>query len=111
MKSAYYDPKTDTIHNAEPGSYKWYHEDRHRHQYKKGKAEMLDSLYVICYYTSFIAAAGGFIVNGPWGMIEGIGFSFLPHVISMAYLEADAYIYGYINYQKSKAVNTNGKNL
>lgn len=97
---AYYDPVTDTIHGCKPGSYAYAHEERHREQYKKGKAELLDKLYVISYYASFVCAVGGFIVKGPWGMVEGIGLAFLPHVISQLYLEADAYIVGLIRWWK-----------
>lgn len=99
---AYYDPVTDTIHGCEPGTYAHFHELRHRDQYKRGKAALLDQLYVICYYASFLTSIGGWIVGGPWGMIKGIGLAFLPHVISMAYLEADAYIMGWIAWRKSR---------
>lgn len=96
----YYDPVSDSIHGCEPGSYAWYHEDRHRQQYKRGKADLLDQLYVICYYASFLCAVGGFVVGGPWGSVKGIGLAFLPHVISQLYLEADAYLVGFIQWRR-----------
>lgn len=99
---AHYDPRTDTIHGCEPGTYAYHHEMRHREQYKNGNAETLDKLYVICYYASFLCAVGGWIVAGPWGMVQGIGLSFLPHVLSMAYLEADAYLFGWINWRRGR---------
>jgi len=98
----YYDPISDTIHGAEPGTYAYAHEERHRQQYKKGKAALLDQLYVICYYASFICAVGGFIAGGPWGAVKGIGLAFVPHVISQLYLEGDAYIVGFLQWRKKK---------
>jgi nicotinamide riboside transporter PnuC len=98
----YYDPGLDTIYGCEPGTYSWHHENRHRQQYKKGKAELLDQLYVICYYASFLCALGGWIVGGPWGMIKGIGLAFLPHVISQLYLETDAYLVGWWQWRKER---------
>lgn len=100
---AYYDPLTDTIHGCREGSYAWFHEARHREQYKRGKAELLDQLYVICYYASFLCAIGGWVFGGgPWGMVKGIGLAFLPHVLSQAYLEADAYLVGWWHWRSAK---------
>lgn len=100
--SAYYDPVSDRIHGCEPGSYAWEHERRHREQYLRGKAELLDQLHVLCYYVSFLCAIGGWIVAGPWGMIQGIGFAFLPHVLSLAYLEGDAYLVGFVRWRRKR---------
>jgi len=46
MNNAMYDPVNDKIIGAEPGTKSWYHEDRHRQQYKahKTKIDILDFL-------------------------------------------------------------------
>lgn len=81
----FYDPVTDTIHGTEEGTLSWYHEDRHRQQYKKGTAP----LFVMWSDCALLATV--------WLMVfDMIPFAKICIVITMLlrlWLEIDAWIY------------------
>lgn len=91
---ARYDPDTDTIHDAEPGTWSHEHELRHREQYAHGWARRADQLHIWLYYAAFIAGPVGAWHLGPYGWVVGVGLAMTPHVLALALLEADAYLVG-----------------
>lgn len=94
MVSAFYDPVKDEIVGAKVGSFAWFHESRHREQYVSGWAVRADILHIYCYYSAFFACVLGFFLLGYLGLLVGIGACMLPHVLSLALLELDAYVVG-----------------
>lgn len=96
---SYYDPVEDKIHNCEPGSYAYAHEERHREQYRSGIATRLDKMSVWCYYCAIFAGFFGLVATGITGMIFGIGLCMFPMIVGNFGLEVDAYIVGFINYK------------
>lgn len=94
MMATYYDPKTDEIHGAVPGSWAFCHEYRHREQYKGRWAHRADMLHVWLYYAAFIAGPVGAWWLGVYGWFVGVGLAMTPHIFSLMLLEADAYVVG-----------------
>ena len=90
----HYDPNTDIIHGAEPGTWAYMHEERHREQYERGVAQKADRLHMWLYYAAFIAGPVGAWTLGVFGWFVGVGMAMTPHILSLAYLELDAYIVG-----------------
>lgn len=91
---ARYEPDTDTICGAEPRSWAYYHEIRHREQYKHGWARRADKLHIWMYYAAFIGGPAGAWNLGVYGWFVGIGIAMTPHILALALLEADAYVVG-----------------
>lgn len=109
--NSYYDPKTDTIENAMPGTYAWEHEQRHREQYQKGIAQKVDKLQVFGYYCGMTVMLFGwihhFISGTGWvvlgiGLLATIGLGYLPFTLGMVYLEADAHLMGWQRYRRNR---------
>lgn len=88
---AWYDPKTDTIHNATEGSLVWWHEAGHREQWKDGRAK-------------FINMFGGQILLVVIGLSsvqhEYAWVPFLMYLGGYMYLEIDAWLYALENKPK-----------
>ena len=91
---AYYNPRTDKIMGCKRGSYAWEHENRHRDQYKKGIAHLVDNLHLVWYNIAFLTGSGGFVFDRWHGLFIGIGLAMFPHILGLAYLEGDAYLVG-----------------
>lgn len=107
---AYYDPRLDAIVGAERGSYAWEHEQRHREQYHSGIAQKVDVLQVWGYYCGMspLLLSVFFI---PWlgfskalllACLATIGLAYLPFTLGMVYLEADAYLVGWIRWRRHR---------
>lgn len=90
----HYDPNTDTIHGAESGTWAYLHEERHREQYARGMAQRADQMHMWLYYAAFIAGPVGAWKLGEYGWFIGVGIAMTPHIMALAYLEADAYLVG-----------------
>jgi Flp pilus assembly protein TadB len=90
----HYDPVTDEIADAAPGSFAWEHEQRHREQYRPGVLDSLARLHIACYYAAIIAAVALGAILGLSYALMGVGLGMLPHVAVLAYMEADAYLVG-----------------
>jgi len=94
---AYYDPVTDTIANCKPNTYAWYHEQRHRVQYKKSPfGDITDYIGMLSYTVSFIV-----FINMLWtsAYLQGfiiMGILVTPYILMCAALEMDAHIFGAI---------------
>lgn len=93
MSLSYYDPATDKIVGCEPGSFNYYHEERHRQQYKTGWAEKVDILHIYLYYISFVFGLAALVFFGLKAMFLTIGIIMTPHIIGLGILEIDANIY------------------
>lgn len=93
---AYYDPRTDKIVGATPGSYAYAHELRHRWQFKQFPKleENVTKVHITSYYASIIASIALALLYGGKGVILGVGFGMLPHVLFTAIIELDAYAVG-----------------
>lgn len=93
---AHYDPSTDTIHGADPGTWAYYHEARHQWQFKKypNLQELTAKVHIRSYYASIIASSILMLFYGWRGIIVGVGFGMLTHVLFILLMELDAYIMG-----------------
>jgi len=105
IKFAYYDPVNDTIVNAPFNSYSWFHELRHRKQ-TLNTPFMTWSTYaqVYGYYLCI-----GLLFYLPFNLdkmlpniLHLMGLCMLPYIIIVTLLEADAYIFGTIDWFKHK---------
>ena len=101
MKMPYYDSKTDTMHNCKKYSYDWFHEDRHRKQYKIKWINKLDAYsHIFGYYASF-AMIFALLLDGSVRLVPtAIGVCMLPYIMLMFCIEVDAYIVGYLNFKR-----------
>jgi len=104
MKQAYYDPHTDTIHNAVYGTFSYYHEIRHQQQHKVSEIRLFSLYYVyIRYWGSVISIIGAFFNPD---FFYGFVFVYLFHFIVEFLLEQDANIYALIQVYKKKKKQT-----
>lgn len=99
---AYYDPVTDTIRNATPFTYAWFHERRHQEQYKKNSWLKTFDLWssIIAY-----ALSGGMLIVCliHWRLdlyFYFTGLVYTPIVLLGLFLEIDAFIFGTISWMK-----------
>lgn len=101
---AYYDPSTDKIVGAVPGTWSYYHEEVHRRQYHRweGLDLILTKVHIRGYYAAIFSSILLTIVVGPVGIIYGVGMGMLPHVMIIALMEAEAYTMGTINYLRRR---------
>ncbi len=90
----YYDPVSDRIVGAVPGSWAYAHEERHREQYRRGWAQRVDMLHMRLYYAAFVAGPVGWWVGGWRGWFLGVGVAMTPHIVGVGLLELDAYVVG-----------------
>ena len=102
-KMAYYDSVTDTIVNCKPGTLAWYHEQRHRLQYKKAKVGYIVDYIGMIVYTVGAILLGAMLITGYY--LEGfilLGIIVSPYIFLTALLELDAHFFGSIKYFRSK---------
>ena len=83
--SAYYDPDSDEIVNAKPGSFVYLHEEGHRNQrdWLKKWAIWEQNLFFLTI---------GFLVIHEWTLAQIFFFSLCVYWI---YIEVDAYVYAF----------------
>jgi len=101
---AWYDPKTDTIQNCEPGTKAYTHESRHQQQFHNPKIKVINII------TEYAALLGQAMLMGSiiW-MIAGMPYKWLviiaavftlPNFLFIQYIEIDANLYTWKKHRK-----------
>lgn len=105
--NAYYDPVSDTIHNAKENSYTWFHEKRHQKQIKR--APIVKTLNTWFYIAGYSLAGGFFVAHHIGGFSRWdiafmlVGLAWLPLTLLNLVLEIDAFIFGTLDWISYKA--------
>jgi Zn-dependent membrane protease YugP len=103
MKTAYYDPVSDTIANCTKHSYTWFHEKRHQYQYKTLKVGYyVDEIGMVAYNIGGIILVIGLLLEYILQTFILIGIITSSYIVLACLLEVDAYLFGTINYFKYK---------
>lgn len=100
---AYYDPNLDKINGCEKGSLAWFHEDRHREQFRNNIFNsIVNTTHILFYSVSFcilyLGLAGGIFKES----LTLIGLISLPYLALLLLAEIDAWIMGIYRYLRSK---------
>ena len=90
----WYDPNTDTINNAEPGTLAYFHEEGHRVQHKSG---LLTTFQMWSWYLMI-----GAIWFLAFNQINYAQFFIIISVFLITYLEVDAWIYAVKRFRENK---------